>query len=235
MSIMVNINTTSVSPYPFLILLSLAVGCLLQYHLHTSRGIEKRLARLSILSCVVFSIMFGLGLTLLTSGFRLIGLSSMGGLLGMYLGNTGIGLLTKKKYYTAIMAENCTIVLPLIYSISKIGCFLAGCCEGIPYQGWGAVSYDHAASVLPVQIMETVVFLLLFLWGMVQQQRHRADIAPFLMILAAIAKGILDCFRASHAGSVVTVTQGLCLVTAAVGLFWLRRRNGARHSRDAAA
>lgn len=227
---MIDIDTnTSVPPYPILILSALAAGLLLQYHLHKKRGIEKRLAQLSILSCIVFSIACGFGLTLLTSGFRFVGLSSMGGLLGMYLGNMGIGLLAKKNYYTAIMAENCTIVLPAVYSISKIGCFLAGCCEGIPYQGWGAVSYDHTAPVLPVQMIETIVFFILFLLGMVQQRKHNRNIAPILMVTASVTKGILDCFRASHIGCVVSVTQGFCVITAIIGLFWLGKRNNAVH------
>lgn len=218
------VTNTPVSFYPICIIVSLLTGTLLQYRLHRSRGIEKTIAGYSILTCMFFSFALGLGLTLLTSGFQTVGLSSMGGLAGMYAGDLLLGICTRKNYYTAIMAENCTIVLPVIYSISKIGCLLAGCCEGIPYQGFGYITYDHGEPLLPVQLLETVVFFVIFLVGRHGLQKHYSAVAPVILVLASLTKCSLDFLRSSHQGQIVSFTQILCIVTAVLGILWLRNK-----------
>ena len=39
------------------------------------------------------------------------------------------------------------ISLPLIYSISKLACFFAGCCFGLPYDGLFSVTYTSRGNV----------------------------------------------------------------------------------------
>ncbi len=57
--------------------------------------------------------------------------------------------------------------LPLAHAFWRIGCALTGCCYGIPYDGPGAVIYDHSiiapdkVRLFPVQLTETVINLLI--------------------------------------------------------------------------
>lgn len=55
-------------------------------------------------------------------------------------------------------------VIPLFHSIARIGCFLAGCCYGVP-AGWGFAMVNHQPEVLrvPVQLIESVFNFVLFL------------------------------------------------------------------------
>lgn len=62
-----------------------------------------------------------------------------------------------------------TFVLPFVHSFGRIGCFCAGCCYGIRYDGPFAVHYDSPISsvepgvgIFPVQLLEA---LLLFIFS----------------------------------------------------------------------
>lgn len=70
--------------------------------------------------------------------------------------------------------------VPLAHGFGRIGCLLAGCCYGIPYDGIFAVSYPLAqygqtagVTYLPVQCIETVCLWLLsfFVWRCSEKQQ----------------------------------------------------------------
>ncbi len=60
-------------------------------------------------------------------------------------------------------------LIPLIHCFGRIGCFFAGCCYGIPYDGIGAVVFpEHSLAVpgvplYPVQLVEAVLLMLISL------------------------------------------------------------------------
>ena len=49
--------------------------------------------------------------------------------------------------------------------MSKLACFFAGCCYGLPYDGVGCVIYPSGLniSLIPVQLLETVTFMIIFI------------------------------------------------------------------------
>ncbi|MBE6844579.1 MAG: prolipoprotein diacylglyceryl transferase [Ruminococcus sp.] len=59
-------------------------------------------------------------------------------------------------------------ILPLIHGFGRIGCFMAGCCYGIPYDGIFAVTYPENSfavsgiSLFPIQLVEAIMLLLIF-------------------------------------------------------------------------
>lgn len=61
--------------------------------------------------------------------------------------------------------------VPFIHGFGRIGCFCAGCCYGIPYNGLFAVTFPHDSyavsdiSLFPVQLLEA--FLLFIISGLV--------------------------------------------------------------------
>lgn len=62
-------------------------------------------------------------------------------------------------------------VVPLGHAFGRVGCFFAGCCYGIPYDGWLSHTYTHADNPtegllgvprFPVQLLEACCLLILF-------------------------------------------------------------------------
>ena len=212
-------------PYGIMIILSFVAGCLGMYLLNVRRGIRKDIARYLLVLLPMMSVFCGIGLTVITSGGTNFGLSSLGGLAGVYAAAFTMGLISPNKGDLRIMAETGTIVLPLMYSVSKMGCFFAGCCSGIPYEGIFAVEYTggnaHDGAVFPVQLTETLVFLLIFAAGVVLYLKQKRFAVPAVFLVSVLAKFALDFVRESHIGITLSVTQILCLVLAAIGIVWL--------------
>jgi len=170
------------------------------------------------------SFFFAFLLTYAASGGRKTGLSSMGGLFGMYLSVITLALIKRDKNSTKITIENCTLVLPLIYSISKTGCFLAGCCRGIPYNGPFCVEYTGKVTatgcIFPVQLAETIIFFIIFVIGIIMLVKKCSHTSVYLLTLCAAAKGLLDFLRESHTGKAVSLNQILCLAVIAAGIIY---------------
>ncbi len=211
-------------PYAVMILLSCMAGLSLQYILNVKRGVQPMIAGFITLLSPFMSFFFAFLLTYAASGGRKTGLSSMGGLFGMYLSVITLALIKRDKNSTKITIENCTLVLPLIYSISKTGCFLAGCCRGIPYQGPFCVEYSgkvtETGCIFPVQLAETIIFFIIFVIGIIMLLKKCSHTSVYLLTLCAAAKGLLDFLRESHTGKAVSLNQILCLAVIAAGIIY---------------
>ncbi len=213
-----------IPPYAVFLLLSCAAGLSLQYLLNIKRGVNRRTAGFITLLAPLMSFFFGLLLTYAASGGKKTGLSSMGGLFGMYASVFTLALITRNSKETKVTIENCTLVLPLIYSISKTGCFFAGCCHGIPYDGPFCVEYTgkihETGCIFPVQLAETVAFLVIFIAGMVMLKMKCRNISVYILTTSAAAKGLLDFLRESHTGKAFSLNQILCIITIAAGIIY---------------
>ena len=135
-------------------------------------------------------------------------------------------------------------VIPLGHAIGRIGCFCAGCCYGIPSDCAIAVTYTDPAggaptgiSLLPVQLIESCVNLVIFIILMAVSRRTVSRyLTTFLYcILYGTARFILefyryDSIRGSAGGlstsqwiSLVMIAAGACCL--AVYLVRHRRKN----------
>lgn len=96
----------------------------------------------------------------MNSGFVYYG-GMIGGLIGAFFGGKIHHIDTKKYLGISISA------LPLGHAIGRLGCFFAGCCYGIPYDGFGKVVYHglitapSGISLFPVQLIEAIVNILI--------------------------------------------------------------------------
>lgn len=219
----INTDYRFIPPYAVMILLSFIAGNLGMYVLNIRSGIKKNISGYLILLSPMMSLFCGVCLTYVISGFRNYGLSSIGGLIGMYTAVLTMSLMNSNKENMRTMFQNCTIVLPLMYSISKIGCFLAGCCHGIEYRGVFCIRYTghgniHNYDVFPVQIAETVVFLGIFIAGILLDKRKVRNTVWIVFVLSAFAKGLLDFLRESHSGVLISMNQILCIMLIIIGL-----------------
>lgn len=213
-----NFNTDygAISPYSIMIVLAFIVGLYVQCRFNLNRGISRKTLFKLIMISPAASIICALLLTYYSSGGQYIGLSSMGGLVGMYIGVL-LSSVTNRNYgETRVMVENCTFALPLMYSISKIGCLFAGCCHGKDYNGFLSLYYVTVTgteiTVFPVQLLETIIFFIIFIVGIFLYKMHSRKSLYVTFGLSLSAKFILDYFRESHNGQIISFNQILCVV-----------------------
>lgn len=118
-----------------------------------------------------------------------------GGLLAGILG----GMLGAKlaKARLADMEGVLVPVLPLGHALGRIGCVLAGCCHGMPYDGFLALRYPNSVLGLPpeqgyfpVQLLETAanVGICAVLLLLDQKARRAWDLTLWYLLLYGIVR-----------------------------------------------
>lgn len=124
-----------------------------------------------------------------------------GGLIGglIFVALAGkIHKINTGKYVTAVIP-----CLPLAHGFGRIGCFLSGCCYGIPYNGIGCVVYHKPSfapteiPLFPVQLVEAflnfalAIVLLLFVY-----KKAFSPWSVYLYLYSyAVIRFILEYFR----------------------------------------
>ncbi len=58
--------------------------------------------------------------------------------------------------YTMPPNDRFAALLPFTLATGRVGCLLAGCCGGLPYDGWGAVHDAAGVARYPTQLIEIV-------------------------------------------------------------------------------
>lgn len=118
--------------------------------------------------------------------------------------------------------------LPLAQALGRVGCFLAGCCYGIPVE-WGIVQSPegvgpHDTPLLPIQLIEAAACVVLFIVMMRVGRRARPD--GYLPGVYCLGYGIIrfvdeffrgDAFRGIAAG--LSVSQWISLALIAAGIY----------------
>ena len=208
-----SIYSTKISIYGIMIILSLLVSLIYMFIRLKREKIQGSFIYLYIILYVTFSITFGKLFTYVVSpnprGFMFSGLSSYGGFIGVILSAV---IFEKIVPTNNTLLKYAFISLPLTYAIGKIGCFCAGCCHGIPYSGFLSVTYVNRdnISVFPIQLMETIVFLIIFLTC--NKLRNNKNIIYVTFMLSGIAKFLLDFFRYDHLAKGITINQIVSIV-----------------------
>lgn len=110
--------------------------------------------------------------------------------------------------------------MPLMYAIGKIGCFFVGCCYGIEYNGIFKILYKYSnlapndIYLFPIQIVETIVFLLVFLYMIIKHKKKQFNLKTLgiSFIFCCIAKFSLDFFRMSHKNVLLSTNQAISII-----------------------
>lgn len=90
-----------------------------------------------------------------------------GGLIGAVIGVFIYAKQFKISFKSLLLTLLPTV--PLIHSIGRIGCLLAGCCYGIEYSGFGHIVFHNTVfapvntPLFPTQILESICNLLIFI------------------------------------------------------------------------
>ena len=137
------------------------------------------------------------------------GLSSLGGVIGTIF---AAYIFEKIEDHQNEIIKYTILSLPLVYSIPKIGCFLVGCCYGIPYDGFFSVTYPLGLNqpVFPIQFVEVIMFFLL--WMGINHFKNKKHITWITIEICTFTKFLLDFLRYDHVEKVITTTQILCII-----------------------
>lgn len=211
-------NEFTISPYSITFAAAFVVSFAVVFLLLMKRGIPKNYIGYSMLLNIVLILYGAKTFSAITSGFqtsfRSAGFSSLGGAIGLLAGISVFGRIYREG--KAALWESYITVLPLLYAIAKIGCYLVGCCHGISYHGPLCVSYDgpyaFGGPYFPVQLAESVLFFCIFFIALfLYLGTGRRYLVPTMMILCAVVKFSLDYLREEHVGRILSANQMVCM------------------------
>lgn len=191
------------SIYSPIVLLSIIIGIIMASLLMKKAGVTAKSIFYTDMLVFVFIIVCSFMMSIaLTGDIRRISFVAAGGAAGLILGATlSIFIISEKVIDTAIAW---VLATPLMYGLSKIACFLTGCCHGIRYKGAFNVIYVTKGhdSYFPIQLLESIVFVIIFIIGLIlylKLEDKRLLVARLVVILSAIAKIGLEYLRFNHA------------------------------------
>ena len=209
------------------ILIGLAVAC---YLMRLSGASKQTVMYTALLTFVMIIAVAFMTSVVLSGNIRKAGFAAAGGALGLASGVVISALIHRD--HTAESVASWIVAAPLMYGLSKIACHIAGCCNGIPYDGALCVRYGakSGAAYFPVQLLETVVFLLIFAAGlfMYLKTSRKLRVACIVITVSCIAKVLLEFLRESHMGKVISGYQILVMVITAVFLIVFVRMDKGR-------
>ena len=137
------------------------------------------------------------------------------------------------KIPAGIYVRKFIFLIPFMHSFGRVGCFMAGCCYGIPYDGIGAVVFPEGSyaipgiKLFPVQLVESACLMIIafaILYLQIKKQWYYT--VETYLILYAILRFCLenlryDAERGYYAG--LSTSQWISigfLVAAMVSVVW---------------
>ncbi len=135
--------------------------------------------------------------------------------------------------YTMPPNDRFAALLPFTIAIGRIGCWTAGCCGGLPYDGWCALRGADGILRYPTQVFEIIFQLaigVLFVW-MVKRRILFGRLFSFYLIAYGVFRFLTEFIRDTpkHFGG-LSGYQFLSLVMIALGAAFLLKRTFARPS-----
>lgn len=226
---MVNMINTKIPLYGILVVSGILSGLYIIYRNIKTLNYKKE-ENYGLILYILLGTLFGAKyFTLLTNfnkyknniDFNKIGLSSYGAAIGIIILLIIFAKQYKKNFKELI--NNILPAIPLMYGISKIGCFLAGCCYGIKYNGPLSITYKYSLSapknisLLPIQIIETITFILIYLY-ISKKKKENKNIIGITLLLCGLSKFLLDYLRMNHIDKILTVNQIVSIPFIIIGL-----------------
>lgn len=149
---------------------------------------------------------------------------------GLILGS--LFVLAAGKFHninSMLYARKFIFLVPIMHAFGRLGCFFAGCCYGIPYDGIGAVVFpDNCYAIpnvklFPVQLLELVLLLLVAIVILYLQIKRewKYTIETYLM-LYAIIRFMLEYVRYDAARGrfgIFSTSQWISIFMIAVAIF----------------
>lgn len=180
-------------------------------------------------------------------GYLFGGLVFYGGLIGAVIGiyRYCYHFRVSFKAFVNVYAP----LIPLIHAFGRVGCFLAGCCYGMEYHGFGAVQFPSPdkfpmfdtdpvlSSVprLPIQLIEAGLNIIAFiiLWTLTKKRRNKPmQTMGFYLVYYTVARFVLEFFRGDiergYFGA-ITTSQWISLLLLPIAVILIRGRWQEKH------
>ena len=136
----------------------------------------------------------------------------IGGALGMYI------YCKQFKVDMGELVETYAAALPLAHAFGRVGCFFAGCCYGVEYNGVFSYTYTATLGVtpigvplLPIQLIEALGLVIIFaieLLVYIKTKKKRGYSLVIYMISYSILRFVLEFFRGdSERGKILFSTS----------------------------
>ncbi len=138
--------------------------------------------------------------------------------------------------------DHIAIVACIVHGFGRMGCFLSGCCYGVPTNSAFAVTFTNPLSKAPLneplhptQLYEsTFIFLILyFLFKFKKYQKFNGQLFLLYVMIYALGRGVLEMYRGDEARGYIIegilthsqlISAVLILLLGGV-YFWLSKRN----------
>ena len=203
-------NSWVIKPYIIMILLSISIGtAYICYKTHKICNINNRyLFYIGFLNIITI---IACGLTIDKVLYNRVSFNSTGGACGVVISGVVSSLIFNSNKILKIEVSS----LPLMYSISKIGCTLAGCCGGREtHKAFGVKyingNYDTNYYTVPIQLIEVITFAIIFIIFLKMYDK----LSVYSMVaICCISKTLLDYFRYTHNnGNILSRNQIMCII-----------------------
>jgi phosphatidylglycerol:prolipoprotein diacylglycerol transferase len=124
--------------------------------------------------------------------------------------------------------------IPVIHGFGRLGCFFAGCCYGIPYNGPGHIIFRHSffapkdISLFPTQVLEAAInfsaFIFLILYA--RSERKPGNVTGIYLLYYSVMRFLLeflrgDIIRGSFLG--LSTSQWISLALIPFGIYLISR------------
>ena len=214
------INKINAPIYGLLILLSIIIGITYVVINLKKEKIHPFILVYFVLLFISFAFFGSLAISYAVKGK--IGLNSYAGAVSLIVCSIIYNKIVPKDN---IYLKYSILSFPLIYAIGKIGCFIVGCCYGIPYNGLFSVTYTSGLNrpLFPIQIVETIVFLILFI--ILNHFKNKKNIEYITIIVCSLVKFLLDYLRYEHINKILTTNQIVSLIFIIISIIIIIRRN----------
>ena len=198
--------------YGIIIVFSIIIGMLYIYINLKKDGYKNKQILLYFIMYIAFAFICGKMYTVLAYGENDIlsaGLSAYGGLIGVVIGSI---IFERILPTDGKIIEYTILSLPLVYGLTKIACFIVGCCGGVPYNGIFKIKYVDVLNIwqFPIQIVETIIFLLIFI--VCHFSKKNNNINYIVMILVSTFKFLLEFLRYDHINTLITRNQMFSII-----------------------
>ncbi len=105
------------------------------------------------------------------------------------------GIWTCQKFFHIDVQkyiQYCITCLPIVHGFGRIGCYIVGCCYGIPYEGSFCVIYHNSfyapnnISLFPIQLVEAIgnFIIALFLFTFSKKMKGYTSLYIYILIYA---------------------------------------------------
>lgn len=173
---------------------------------------------------VIGMIFSGKANNLVSGGFVFYG-GVIGGIIGLFIGSKIAHC--KLSDFLDIFG----VLIPLVHCFGRIGCFCAGCCYGIRYDGIFSVVYHNPITsvpadvgIFPVQLLEAFLVLILFFVLLFLYNKGVKNIVFIYLIAYGVIRFFTECLRFDYERGFVfgiSVSQFISIIIIICSVFYL--------------